>query len=369
MLFKDSKNHLALQPSEVAFDPRVAPSLPPPQTAPICSLPIELVQEIRSYLPNPDVASFCLSTRQIYYAVGTGQLSTFLSSSPNKYSRGTKIERRKNMEILERAFPSHWYCAWCDKFHAQDKEGGPKEADKETERACAKCNSFLHGGEGQGYVLRHHHVRLAINHEVWGPEYGIPLSAFRYYNSMATVKVLKRDVEVSLWCDARVRGGRLILAATFKMWIPQTIMSDPKWLDSVWPQLPQIVVGHRDSHHGHSGLRTTLKDDKLRNKMQLCSVCATDFVVERMVGIKQSDGSYNNIVLIHVWRDLGDGRSPFEASWRAHGEIGESLPGFGGDVVRLTNFQAGDFKQAWHTEGPLTKSLVDGKMAWEEVDK
>ena len=76
------------------------------QYAPVLTLPLELIQQISSYLDSAAAASFCLSSRYIYYAVGTAHLNHHLSVTSNKF------ERRKKIEILERAFPSHWYCAW-----------------------------------------------------------------------------------------------------------------------------------------------------------------------------------------------------------------------------------------------------------------
>ena len=316
------------------------------QEAPIYTLPVELIQEITSYLQPSSAASFALSARYIYYAVGSGHLQRYLQSGDSK------IQRRQNIEILERAFPSKWYCAWCDKFHARDQDGGPKNGAREAGRQCAKFNSYLHFGSK--YVLRYHHVRLAVNHELWGPEYGLPLESFGYHDEQGTAKVLKQQVDTAMWCEAKMRNGHLVLHATFKIWLPMVVMRNPEWLNAVWPALPQIVVGHRDSHHGHTGLKAALRSRMFEDHMQLCSLCATDFLVHRAY-VRGDDGQRWVLILIDTYRDLGDGRSPFNLSWRAHGEIGDAAPGFGGDVMRLAGYQTGDIKKAFEEEGSVEK--------------
>lgn len=139
-------------------------------------------------------------------------------------------------------------------------------------------------------------------------------------------------------------------------------MKDTDWLAEVWPTLPQIVVGHRDSHDGHTGLKATLRNGKFMDRVQLCSMCATDYFVHRGTS-KSPTGERQVFLVIDAHRDLGDGRNPFDASWRAHGEIGDGVPGFGGDVVRLTDFQAGDFKRAFETEEPPKEDVKDDKIS------
>jgi hypothetical protein len=338
---------------------RIAPNPPPPpQTAPICGLPVELLQEITSYLELASTAAFSLSSRYIYYAVGTAHLSTYLQTGSSGHIQPSKIQRRKNIEILERAFPSHWYCAWCDIFHAQDKEGGPKSPAKEKKRLCAKYNSYLHAGKDDKYVLSYHHVRLVVNNALWGAEYGIPLDALHYHNQGGWTKVLRTQVPTAMWCEGRIRGGRLILHATFKIWLPESVTKYKSWLSAMWPALPQIVVGHRDSHEGHTGLKTTLARGNLFGHVQLCSMCATDYYIMRQ-NVKTSTGESQVCITIDTHRDLGDGRSPFDASWRAHGELGDGALGFGGDVVRLTDFRAGDIKKMFEAELPLRSDDKD----------
>jgi hypothetical protein len=362
MLFcRNRPTLLPFKPSKSNRTARVAPASLILQTAPICGLPIELIQDITSYLEPASAAAFCLSARYIYYAVGTAHLSTYLQSGSSTHTHPSKVRRRKKIEILERAFPSHWYCAWCDIFHAQDKEGGPKSPAKETKRPCAKFNSYLHAGKDHKYAISYHHVRLAVNNALWGPEFGIPLDALHYHNEFGMAKVLKTQVPTAMWCEAKIRGGRLILHATFQMWLPESITKKTGWLSAVWPAFPQIVVGHRDSHEGHTGLKTTLARRNPFDQVQLCSMCATDYCIMRQY-VTIPTGEKRVCITIDTHRDLGDGRSPFDASWRAHGEIGDGAPGFVGDVMRLTDFVAGDIKKTFEAELPFRSDSKDDEV-------
>jgi cytosine/adenosine deaminase-related metal-dependent hydrolase len=69
-----------------------------------------------------------------------------------------------------------------------------------------------------------------------------------------------------------------------------------------------------------------------------------------MVGdIRRAATSADASIIFNVtsWRDLGNGRNPFDAAWRAHGEIGGSEPGSGGDVLRLAGFRKGEIRRMY----------------------
>ncbi|KAF2188297.1 hypothetical protein K469DRAFT_660980 [Zopfia rhizophila CBS 207.26] len=343
-----------------------APTLPavPIQEAPILSLPIELLQQITTYLSPTDSASFCLSARYICYAIGTQHLKTFLQSPTYK------SEKRHNIQVLERAFPSHWYCAWCDRFHRREVGGGPRNWERERKRECSEFNGFLHAG--REFVVRWHHVRLVVMREVWGEDYGIPISSF-YYSASNTIKIFKSLVNTRLHVEAKIVAGNLILHSTFTITIPVSETMRSKFVERMWDKMPQIVVGHRNDRQGHTGLvlavRQALKRD-WKSHTQLCSTCAIDYTVQSSTFHDGSDTQDSSLHLtIETWRDLGNGRSPFDASWRAHGEIGNAREGFGGDILRLTNFKAGDIRAVFEQEVPIKYGAGLGNFVYERPSK
>ncbi|KAF2682126.1 hypothetical protein K458DRAFT_420070 [Lentithecium fluviatile CBS 122367] len=330
------------------------PESPPQQIAPLLTLPLELIQQIASYLDHSSAASLCLSSRYTCYAIGRNDLTKHLAPSCSL----PRFQRRKNIEILERAFPSHWYCAWCDTFHRHDVDGGPTKFANETKRDCAEFNSYLH--DGWEYVVCYHHVRLAVNRELWGKEYGISMEAFAYDERV--VRMLgKVALDTRLKCRARVVESRLILHASYRFTVPtHRSLRSRGFTTSLVSILPQVVVGHRDSHSPHTGLRNSLEHALANGRMsgqQLCSVCATDFSIlchqDSTVPTKpvttpaQPESQFT--VEIRVWRDLGNGRNPFDASWRSHGELGKGREGFASDALRLASFRPGDIRNAFES--------------------
>ncbi|KAF2121460.1 hypothetical protein BDV96DRAFT_472521, partial [Lophiotrema nucula] len=295
----------------------------PAQQVPILNLPIEIIQQITTFLDHPSAASFCLSTRYICYAVGTQPLATYLGSGKTIY------EKRKNIEVLERAFPSHWYCAWCDRFHKHDKNGGPRNFDKETQRDCAEYNSYLH--DGHDYVLTYHHVRLALNRHLWGSDFGIGLEDFAYYKEGST-KIYGKKVPMTLEVEAKIVDGHFLLHSTFTVVANGRAGKSSAIFKGGSFDIPQIVLGHRDSNDGHTGLASTVNkilstdwrqiQDSLAlcNNTQLCSFCATDYLITpRLIESGPSNHTPGIEIRIETWRDLYEGRNPFQSSWRAHG--------------------------------------------------
>lgn len=211
-------------------------------------------------------------------------------------------------------------------------------------------------------------------------------------------------IDVVLSTEARIADGRLVLRGVCWVAVPwekagakrrdggggarwcwgEVLLEgaqarEDRLVDRVMACLPQIVAGHRFDGGGHTGLRLAVKDALVRirgsgevsriRKTDTCALCATEYEVQvvraeedvEMSGIVgegdcrayrddtdmslDADASTPVVFLkVTSWRDLGDGRSPFDASWRAHGEIGKSEPGFGGDVLRLTGLRKGDIR-------------------------
>ncbi|CAN9220213.1 unnamed protein product [Alternaria alternata] len=247
----------------------------PARKTPILSLPLELIQQVNTYLDTSSAAAFCLSSRYVYYALGTEVLSRHVEGSKNRF------EKRKTIEaVVERAFPGHWFCAWCDRFHAWSAEDGPKSQHSGGKRDCADFNSYLDAGNG--YKLRYHHVRLAINRASWGDEHGIPLSAFTY-EKKEMARISRTPVPTKLSLSARIVQGHFLLHSSYAIILPAFTTRNRNLLKSLWPLLPHIVTGHRDTPNGHTGLMAAI-DNVIRRGWkyqftQNCSTCATDWSV------------------------------------------------------------------------------------------
>ncbi|KAF2808351.1 uncharacterized protein BDZ99DRAFT_464232 [Mytilinidion resinicola] len=328
----------------------------PLQEPALHKLPVEIIQEIASYLSKLEKASFCLSSRFTCYAVGTQELHTLL-----RHAYGTKFDRRANNRILERAFPSHWFCAWCDKFHRHDRAGGPLDFDRETPRECAQFNSFLRCGPG--FTLAYHHVRLAMNRHFCGPEYGIPLDDFTY-SSKQMVKILRANCQMETITKARIVANQFLLHAACTVTIPLRLRPQRDIASEITKAMPQVVVGHRSKEHGHKDLVGVIQrflsmmppQDFFQSEVNYCGQCSTDYQVTcRYLGPLYSDLRTIEI-MVEVWRNLGVGKSPFDALWRAHGETqGQKVVGKAKTWSPMDKSEAGVIKEAFQKEGELER--------------
>jgi hypothetical protein len=99
---------------------------------------------------------------------------------------------------------------------------------------------------------------------------------------------------------------------------------------------------------------------------QACATCRTDWSVSAHF-FAHSTGAQTRLV-VQVWRDLGDGRNPFETAWRAHG-VGVGAKGSG--LARETGVRAGDVKRGFECgdggfrreASPVRQRLRGGFMA------
>jgi hypothetical protein len=320
---------------------------PEKQDAPILTLPLELIQHITTYLGPGASASFSLTSRYIYYALGSDCLTRYINKSKNRFAKRQTIEA-----VVERAFPAHWFCAWCDVFHKWSGEGtGPKVgvgSGKDKGRDCAEFNSYLEAGDG--YVLRFHHIRLALAHHLHGPAHGIPLSSLSYSHTSMESKIYRTPVQTTLSIMPKIWGSRLLLHTSFTLTLPAWTTSRKHILTHIWNVLPHVLIGHRDSDNGHTGLMAAI-DNVVRRGWkypftQNCGSCRTDWTVSAHTFGPQSQVR----LVIQTWRDLGDGKSPFDQGWRAHGVpivsvSYHSQPG----VERYEDVRAGDVRRAFET--------------------
>jgi hypothetical protein len=313
--------------------------------APVLTLPVELVQQVSTYLDDASSASFCLSSRYIYYALGTDTLSKHVGASKNRFEKRRTIEA-----VVERAFPGHWFCAWCDKFHSWGLEDGPKNAgqEKEKKRDCADFNSYLHAGPG--YILQYQHIRLALNAHLWGPEHGLPLSSFSHTEkNMATIS--RTPVPTNIKISAKIVQGHFLLHTSFATILPSYLSRSKLLLKHLWPTLPHILTGHRDSENGHTGLMVAIDNVVRRGwkypHTQNCSSCATDWSVTCHEFPHVTGGQVR--LVVQSWRDLGTGRTPFDSGWRAHGVCtGSPSSSHATQSVGLLNgVQAGDIRRVF----------------------
>lgn len=282
--------------------------------APLLNLPFEILQQIASYLNDTSAARFSLSGRQICYAIGTQRLSTYIASSPSRFSARERLEN-----TIERALPGAWHCAWCDKFHPWSASDGPSAKTQGPQSPCADYNSYL--SDGMGYTLRYHHIRLALAHHHRGAIHGLPLSSFDH-STHGTITLFRTPVQTSISHSAKITDGVFLLHTSYALLLPSWAAAHKNLIGHLWPLLPAILTQHRATEHGHSGLMAAIDNVARRGwrvlGAQTCAACASDWSVAAFPLPRSIAGEFVRLD-VRVWRDLGAGLTPFDGAWRAHG--------------------------------------------------
>jgi hypothetical protein len=75
---------------------------------------------------------------------------------------------------------------------------------------------------------------------------------------------------------------------------------------------------------------------------QSCASCRTDWTVSAHFFGHATGGQIR--LVVQTWRDLGDGKSPFEQAWRAHGVPNSNLPR-SSNIVKNADMQPGDVRR------------------------
>ncbi|KAJ4985862.1 hypothetical protein SVAN01_08660 [Stagonosporopsis vannaccii] len=334
--------------------------------SPLLDLPFEILQHIASYLDDASAAKFSLSSRQICYAIGTQRLAKYISSSPSRLDARDRLE-----ETIERALPDSWHCAWCDKFHSWSAKTSPARRTEVSHSPCTEYNSYL--TDSTGYTLRYHHLRLALAAHKFGPAHGIPLSAFTHTSS-GTLRLFNTPVQTSTSHTAKIINSRFLLHTSFSALLPAWVAQHRHLISALFPLLPPILIHHRASAHGHTALMAAC-DNVIRRGWrvlgaQSCSDCATDWTVSSYAIPRSVVGEFVR-VSIQTWRDLGNGRGPFEKEWRAHGAY---IPGTEESCVReerarergsVRSAFEGGLEDAWGGDAEANAEI--GGSEWERL--
>ena len=329
--------------------------------APLLDLPFEIVQHIASYLDDASAAKFSLSNRQICYTIGTKRLSTYISSSPSRFDARDRLEA-----TIERALPSSWHCAWCEKFHSWSRSDGPTSKSERLESKCSEYNSYL--SDGTGYTLRYHHMRLALARPKYGAAHGLPLSCFSH-SSSASILLFHTPVQTCISHSAKTVNARLLLHTNYSILLPSWAAAHKNLIGHVWPLLPPMLTQHRTTQYGHSGLMAAL-DNVVRRGWrvlgcQSCADCNTDWSVTAFPIPRSVAGEFVRLN-IQTWRDLGTGKTPFDTVWRAHGPY---VAGTESCVREETKREKGGIRELFEGLGSGTGDEIDADAVEEGLGR
>jgi hypothetical protein len=323
-------------------------------------LPLEVIFTICSYLGEEDIAALSLTSSGLKNTLGREALYNYFNSNATKYSK------RGRVQLLERAFPSRFFCSWCDCFHVWDLLEGPANWQSQHGGNCRNLSCVLHIGDE--YVLMDHHIRLAMNRHLYGPDYGLPLSAlnFQMSDTQLAQQSMVRGMRVTDFSvECRIVKNRLILSASIDIFGPyHDTTSAGQDMERILSGFPIILAhsAHRLPRHlpidtitcviSQAAMDATLtpavgETSKNASMDYACEACATDFLItaemetevvnkgsaqattfiNRPISASSSNSKPKTPRLkqsltlkLQVWRDLGTCRSPFDIQWRAHGK-------------------------------------------------
>ena len=267
------------------------------------SLPVELLQSIAGYLSLSSAASFALSSKYIWYVMGS-QYWHQLRSQPFEY----KIFHG----LLEKTMTGHWLCYECLTFHPKPKlDSSSRYYFSLPAWKCDK-DDFRYLQSPDTYPLlpiSYLKLRMAMNRHLLGPEHGEGLAFF----STSACRDSFRDGRCSASTEAVIVANELYMRCQTRTAIPNS--KDFKYIQwqSICPHItiynPRPMKPIIKCLLSHRNTGSCEKCQALRQ----CRYCNTEFKIQ--ISRFGSDG---HILEITYWKNFGAGRSDGDPKWARH---------------------------------------------------
>lgn len=292
-------------------------------------LPVEIIQEIATYLPTSASASLVLTSRSMRYILGQHILEKLRTEGD---------ERHLFLSLLDKDLPKHFYCDECQNLHPVFGTEGPfkssfrrkKLAMWEMEhRDRLKClkRDPLFGMKSlkiNSYEVLQKDVCLALKRHHYGATYGIHLATFLGHERKAWIVSIyqARIISDELFIHWETRAK--IMPGTRAEIIPRRV--EPRWAepfgvcihlrnnlfpskDRDWDMQrncapPDSFFQHYQCVISHSAG----KDCVICSGVKQCPACFMEYTIN-----KQGE----NTVRVSAWFNLGTGRSE-DKKWRSH---------------------------------------------------
>lgn len=293
---------------------------------PLFSLPIEIFDQVTSFLPSESVTALMLTCHELYDAF-----------SPILKLDMDKPAKIRFLQLLEQQIPKHYLCHGCATYHPLLAKDEPRKYAKFLMPAQRqkKCGDYQ-----RGKVFYHHysvdfrHVRLAVRGAQLGPDHGIPLRAFSHCDSFP----IGVDGRAWRFMEARVIGGELYLKGSYEFTGWEAPSASGPWGPGVakeigkreWRICPHTVFGPDMSLEVDKDVETLLLKWMSRavayGKRGVlicrhhCSHCHTDIRISLSAKTKWGFGKGTGLA-VYFCRNLGTGCSPEDPKWQAAAEV------------------------------------------------
>ncbi|KAH6607760.1 hypothetical protein Trco_004073 [Trichoderma cornu-damae] len=294
--------------------PRVAPVREVlPRVAPLLDVPAEILLLIGDYLDASELLSLKLSCK-----------STF-NLFPQTYETMDDNDKRRFLLLIEKdpLGKGTVYCHPCNRMHTFQETSGPRAdlPDDSKHHNCAIHDRF--SPTGNPFGLSYAHARMVMNHHLYGPGHGMPLS------SLCVDQIQPWDEEtIRCSTSAKVIDDELFLQRTYTFTVAGADAAEfPTYTDvrcfkvcehtlffpgaSAFHQY--ILQMHRMPAAGGDGLST------FPEAFGSCGLCLMDYdiIVEPCAG-------KSGRVVIRAIHQLGSCRSPDDWKWARFTEFSRS---------------------------------------------
>ena len=297
----------------------------------LLSLPVEILQHIRDFLPLSSAASFALCSQTLLKVVGNQSLEPLRADDQT-------IERRRFLVALQKDLPDWLLCHHCSLFHPVILDEGPEDVwCYEDEPSCVQENGVVY--LDVDFRIRYQHARLLMNHYRFGRPYTENLKRLSYSYSVTIDEMVLESV---LW--SRIVAGELLVRVKTRVRLlgPWNSGLVNNQMPPVCPHLEyycqdQTLWQTIDCRMSHAN-----KLPCARCKMRkACRECSTWFRVD-----VQELENFETEVQIDVWKYLGTCETPYDPKWREQAE------------PRCSNaFKVSTTAAQWASEDPASEKI------------
>lgn len=284
-----------------------------PIASPLFRLPPEIILLIANMLPTPSIACLALSSRRMYYTLGSDSWKSLKTETPDVLSA--------LLSLLAKDLPEHFICQVCTRIHRTSVINWPRNIDYRRRPPCAGDIFGYNNLFFSRFRINFPHIQLAIRQHLHGTDIGFPLEAFQIVEVEHDVK--KQKVAL-LSADAQIVSNELLMRSQTWTLLPQSRLEefiDNLAKDSLSTDICiHTRIGACKENRVSNLVRSRLdprtapwaRGKRLEQTLQ-CSYCYMDFVF----GVLDF-GERGLAVVVTKWVNLGAGLDIEDAKWKSH---------------------------------------------------
>lgn len=272
-------------------------------------LPVEIILMIAKHLDECALLSLSLACRGRHGLWERSSLSLPLA------------EKERLLLLLEKDIPSLYYCHLCIKLHHWHGRWSRSIAPWYNERLLCKQSIENHLWLANSCHIPYYHARLVMNHHFYGSEHGLPLHVL---DERAQSIHYIRAVAVTSQ-HARIFRDKLLVLSVMSI---RGRQGDAEMLRRHIDNYGNSVCKHLAIGNIPMQLSEVAKSGTAPGQFLVCgptfgscTYCLTDYSIE--ISWQGERKGYN--IELHVYRGLGDCRTPFNWHWPSILDHGEEL--------------------------------------------